>query len=335
VRELVILACVAGFTRAECDLGDLGAVAVRAAAPDAVVSAGAYTAVHRAGQDAAACRAAYATTPSAIAASATDVGAPLVDYSANDVCGDAADSRTSSHGFGEAVVAADPRRAEHRARRVVPITVAKFPTPARRRATRVSTCRTPAPAPACGSPVGGTRCDSPSRVERPRTACRPAFPQPAARVAVVVTADEARVLTSARRATTRPRSSRRGGTTPSWPWPRRSSRRSSASGIRARCRSRRRSRAGCFLTTRGAKARPVGSTSLGGGRPGHVERRQPARLGSEFGRGGVSAAAASPSAACGSGSRIRSSFPHASVPTPCSPRQMSTRVPASVPAARA
>lgn len=44
----------------------------------------------------------------------------------------AAAGATSWHGFAEAVLAADPLRAEQRARRVVPITTAEFPTPAPR-----------------------------------------------------------------------------------------------------------------------------------------------------------------------------------------------------------
>jgi dTDP-4-dehydrorhamnose reductase len=44
----------------------------------------------------------------------------------------AAAGETTWHGFAEAVLAADPERAEQRARRVVPITTAEFPTPARR-----------------------------------------------------------------------------------------------------------------------------------------------------------------------------------------------------------
>lgn len=44
---------------------------------------------------------------------------------------------TSWHGFAEAILAADPRRAEQRATRVVPITTADYPTPARRPANSV------------------------------------------------------------------------------------------------------------------------------------------------------------------------------------------------------
>jgi dTDP-4-dehydrorhamnose reductase len=44
----------------------------------------------------------------------------------------AAGGATSWHGFAEAVLAADPARAEHRARRVVAIETRDFPTPARR-----------------------------------------------------------------------------------------------------------------------------------------------------------------------------------------------------------
>ncbi len=44
---------------------------------------------------------------------------------------------TSWHGFAEAILAVDPGRAEHRAARVVPISTAEFPTPARRPANSV------------------------------------------------------------------------------------------------------------------------------------------------------------------------------------------------------
>jgi dTDP-4-dehydrorhamnose reductase len=47
---------------------------------------------------------------------------------------------TSWHGFAEAVLAADPAPAEQRARRVVPIATADFPTPARRPANSRLDC---------------------------------------------------------------------------------------------------------------------------------------------------------------------------------------------------
>lgn len=51
-----------------------------------------------------------------------------------------ASGATSWHGFAEAVLAADPARAEHRAQRVVPIATADFPTPARRPANSRLDC---------------------------------------------------------------------------------------------------------------------------------------------------------------------------------------------------
>jgi dTDP-4-dehydrorhamnose reductase len=47
---------------------------------------------------------------------------------------------TSWHGFAEAVLAADPAAAEQRARRVVGIATADFPTPARRPANSRLDC---------------------------------------------------------------------------------------------------------------------------------------------------------------------------------------------------
>ena len=87
VRELAPLGRVVAFTRAECDLGDPGAAAaaVRAIAPTVVVNAAAYTAVDRAGQDEAACRAANAEAPGAMAAAAAELGAPFVHYSTDYV----------------------------------------------------------------------------------------------------------------------------------------------------------------------------------------------------------------------------------------------------------
>jgi dTDP-4-dehydrorhamnose reductase len=47
---------------------------------------------------------------------------------------------TSWHGFAEAILTADPARAEQRARRVVPIATTDFPTPARRPANSRLDC---------------------------------------------------------------------------------------------------------------------------------------------------------------------------------------------------
>lgn len=87
VRELSPLGRVVAFTRAECDLGDpaAAAAAVRAARPDVVVNAAAYTAVDRAEQDAAACHAANAEAPGLIAGAAASLGAPFVHYSTDYV----------------------------------------------------------------------------------------------------------------------------------------------------------------------------------------------------------------------------------------------------------
>lgn len=52
----------------------------------------------------------------------------------------AAAGETSWHGFAEAILVADPARGEQRARRVVPITTAEFPTAARRPANSRLDC---------------------------------------------------------------------------------------------------------------------------------------------------------------------------------------------------
>jgi dTDP-4-dehydrorhamnose reductase len=253
VRELATLGRVVALTRAECDLADppAAAAAVRAARPAVVVNAAAYTAVDRAEQDEAACRAANADAPALMAAAA--VGVPFVHYSTDYVFDGTKDApyqeddapnplgvygrtkldgergvaaanpahlvfrtswvyaargqnfvrtmlrlarerdelrvvadqvgaptwarslaaataqvvgaalrapegpaawvaarsgvyhltaagSTSWHGFAEAILTADPARAEQRARRVVPIATTDFPTPARRPANSRLDC---------------------------------------------------------------------------------------------------------------------------------------------------------------------------------------------------
>jgi dTDP-4-dehydrorhamnose reductase len=87
LQELAPLGRVVAPTRAELDLGDRDSIlrAVRAIAPDAIVNAGAYTAVDRAESDEAACARVNADAPGVLAEEARRGGATLVHYSTDYV----------------------------------------------------------------------------------------------------------------------------------------------------------------------------------------------------------------------------------------------------------